>query len=80
MLDAKINGAWRTLSFLELEPENPRDTVATADVAIPAIALPPTALKLRIPDLPPGTYRLRQDASSKSGPTTLYATITIEER
>ncbi|HVX31440.1 MAG TPA: hypothetical protein VHA53_13245 [Nitrolancea sp.] len=54
--------------------------MATADVAIPAIALPPTALKLRIPDLPPGTYRLRQDASSKSGPTTLYATITIEER
>ena len=76
-LEQFVDGSWQTLYFLELAPENPRDTVATSEIAIPAIALPPTALEARIPDLPPGTYRIRQDVSSVADPTTLYATIQV---
>lgn len=76
-LEMQVAGSWRTLYFLELTQANPQDTVATEGIAFPAIALPPTALKARIPDIPPGTYRIRQDVTSAAGPATLYATITV---
>jgi hypothetical protein len=76
-LEKQVAGSWRSLYYLELTQANPQDTVATEGVAFPAIALPPTALKARIPDVPPGTYRIRQDVTSAAGPATLYATITV---
>ena len=84
LLEKFENGSWRTLYYLYLgyNQQSPTDAKTGPNVAIPAVGLGPTALDVLIPDVPPGTYRVRQDMSrddtaSSSVLMTLYATIQV---
>jgi hypothetical protein len=76
------NGSWETIYYLELDRQDPFDDAPGPNVAISAVGYGPAAIKARIPDVPPGTYRVRQDMSRdgfvpSSVLMTLYATIQI---
>ena len=83
-LEKQIDGEWRWIYFLGLAPQydTPSNIVPGPNVAISAVGVGPQAVRFQIPDVPPGTYRLRQDATygSDTSPATqitLYATITV---
>ncbi len=83
-LEKQIDGQWRWIYFLDLAPPSgtPGNYVPGPDTAISAVGLLPQPFIFQIPNVPPGTYRLRQDATygSDTGPATqvtLYATITV---
>ncbi len=84
LFEAQVNGTWPDIYYMGLgmNGEDPSDWVVGPGNAMNAAGYPPTALPARIPNVPPGTYRVRQDlsydsAEGKPVQVTLSATITI---
>jgi len=83
MLEQFTNGSWRIVSFLflgqPLANQPPADQPPVPNLSIPAVGYPTHTLELLIPDVPPGTYRVRQDMSVTivSTPITLYAPLRV---
>lgn len=91
-LEARISGKWRTTHDLTIAeyiqanmslpgfPKVPMDYPVNANETFFAIGLPIRPSRIRIPNLPTGSYRVRQDLNQ--GPTgrkvTLYAPVHIE--
>lgn len=78
MLESYQKGSWQAVSVLWLS-NPPSDSTPVPNEVIPAVGVTPRARKLRIPNVPPGTYRIRQDMSitNSSIPITLYAAIVV---
>jgi hypothetical protein len=76
MLEQRVQGNWRLLYYLGLgyEGEKPGYIRATSNIAITANGLSPVPATIQIPNLPPGTYRLREDVEREDDPTPLPAT------
>lgn len=74
-------GSWRTIYYLWLLSP-PEVSVPKPYEIIPAVGIGPAAAMVKIPDVPPGTYRVRQDigigsATAPPTPITLYAIIDV---
>jgi len=75
------SGTWQTIYYLWLD--SPKDTPVGTNEAISAVGFSGagwSSRQIRIPDVPPGTYRVRQDlsvGSDTSTQITLYAMIHV---
>jgi hypothetical protein len=76
MLEAQVQGSWRLLYYLGLgyQGQPPGYFRASPDIAIPAVGFSPAPATIEIPNLPPGTYRLREDVQREDLLTPLPAT------
>jgi hypothetical protein len=76
MLEQRVQGNWRLLYFLGLgyEGEKPGYFRPAPNIAISAVGLSPDPATIQVPNLPPGTYRLREDVEREDEPTPLPAT------
>jgi hypothetical protein len=83
MLEQFTNGSWRLISYLilglPLANQPPADEVPAPNLSISAVGYPTRTLPALIPDVPPGSYRVRQDMSilMQSTPITLYAPLQV---
>lgn len=92
MLEQKVKGEWRLIYYLGIGygSQKPGNFRPGPNVAISAIGLETGPATIKIPELPPGSYRLREDLQREDDLTpmpatpsppvrtyTLYATIQV---
>jgi hypothetical protein len=83
MLEQVTDGSWRLMSYLilglPLANQPPADLAPMPNLSIPAVGYTAGTLPVLIPDVSPGTYRVRQDMSVTNVSTaiTLYAPLQV---